>query len=621
MFQSLMLRTVTFFFCILLLWVPDANAQSGSVSSNSPCQLAAGQSTCSVNLNWSKSNTPIACLWVLSSGGLFACSGNDNDSAVWTYASLVPDILILRAHTSWDSILGSAPEIARTTVRASAPVVAAYQSSFVGQNVPATMTAGQTYAVSVTIRNDGSDTWSAAANYNLGSQNVQDNTVWGLGRVATPGTVGSGQEVIFSFNVTAPSTPGTYNFQWRMVRDGVTWFGAQTTNVAITVVAPAQQLAPTCSSVVPSASTTTGTTGTFRVYAYGVTNTTSMVFPTWGDAGGQDDLYWYPGINAGNGTWYVEVNLANHKAGAPEYGTFYTSVYMSNSTHAYVPCAATSWTRTAATPSSQFGWDYNLTKRCAKTVLGPGSVNYFSDVSECAPNDKRWTLAVQSEVQLGQSCTGGPNNQSYPINAAGSPTTFSYSSHASELGANWAANIKVNHDAYPSSCAGSNFTWFAFMDHEAHGGGPFPPIANLKSSHRLNYNHWVAPGLVGGARLILGAQFTWAGKSHLIEIMPSTLNWGDSNTHPGVLLAMTLADGTEYVQLDGPYWNLSISPTQEKVLVVPWKDLVVSMISNGWFSPIPAGQVSSVNAVFVAVEAQGRGIADLRQTDFRIYSE
>jgi uncharacterized protein affecting Mg2+/Co2+ transport len=117
------------------------------------------------------------------------------------------------------------------------PVAAAYQCTFVGQNIPATMTAGQTYAVSVTMRNDGSDTWSAATNYNLGSQNVQDNTVWGLGRVATPGAIGPGQQATFSFNVTAPSAPGTYNFQWRMVRDGVTWFGALTTNVAVTVVA------------------------------------------------------------------------------------------------------------------------------------------------------------------------------------------------------------------------------------------------------------------------------------------------------------------------------------------------------------------------------------------------
>lgn len=41
----------------------------------------------------------------------------------------------------------------------------------------------------------------------------------------------------FNFPVTAPSTPGTYNFQWQMVQDGVEWFGALTPNVAVNVLA------------------------------------------------------------------------------------------------------------------------------------------------------------------------------------------------------------------------------------------------------------------------------------------------------------------------------------------------------------------------------------------------
>jgi predicted phage tail protein len=44
-----------------------------------------------------------------------------------------------------------------------------------------------------------------------------------------PGSVAS-----FKFNVTAPSTAGTYNFQWRMIK-GTTWFGGYTTNVTVAV--------------------------------------------------------------------------------------------------------------------------------------------------------------------------------------------------------------------------------------------------------------------------------------------------------------------------------------------------------------------------------------------------
>lgn len=111
-------------------------------------------------------------------------------------------------------------------------------ASFVSQSVPATMDAGQTYAVSVTMNNTSTTTWPAGGEIRLGSQNPQDNTNWGLGRVNLSASVPPGATHTFNFNVTAPATPGTYNFQWRMVFDGVCWFGTQTTNVAVTVPPP-----------------------------------------------------------------------------------------------------------------------------------------------------------------------------------------------------------------------------------------------------------------------------------------------------------------------------------------------------------------------------------------------
>ena len=212
----------------------SANAQTGSLSSNSPCQLMVSQSTCTVNLNWAKSNTPIACLW-LSTGSLFACSGGDTDSANWQYANVSPDLFLLKAHRSWETISFSDVEIARVSIKASPPIIPAYQASFVSQSVPLTVTAGQTYPVSVTMQNDGSDTWSPGGNYSLGSQN--DNVTWGLLRVSTQGLTGTGQQVTFHFNITAPASPGTFIFQWRMLREGVTWFGSSSTSTSVTVVA------------------------------------------------------------------------------------------------------------------------------------------------------------------------------------------------------------------------------------------------------------------------------------------------------------------------------------------------------------------------------------------------
>ena len=89
--------------------------------------------------------------------------------------------------------------------------------------------------VSIQVKNTGDLTWTSAARYALGSQNPYDNGTWGFGRVALPASIAPGQTATFNFAITAPTNPGTYNFQWRMVQDGVAWFGDQTPNVAISV--------------------------------------------------------------------------------------------------------------------------------------------------------------------------------------------------------------------------------------------------------------------------------------------------------------------------------------------------------------------------------------------------
>jgi RHS repeat-associated protein len=110
-------------------------------------------------------------------------------------------------------------------------------AQFISQSVAQTMVAGQSYSVSVTMKNTGSNTWTTASHHNLGSQNAQDNTTWGMGRVGLPFSVASGSQATFTSTLTAPATSGTYNFQWRMVQDGVEWFGDLTPNVVVTVTA------------------------------------------------------------------------------------------------------------------------------------------------------------------------------------------------------------------------------------------------------------------------------------------------------------------------------------------------------------------------------------------------
>src|SRR5262249_22596339 len=104
-------------------------------------------------------------------------------------------------------------------------------AAFVTQNVPSSMTVGQSSVVSVTMQNNGSTTW-AAGTYSLQSQ---AGATWGVTRVNVSSPVGPGGSAAFAFYITAPATAGSYNFQWRMAQDGVGAFGAASTNVAITV--------------------------------------------------------------------------------------------------------------------------------------------------------------------------------------------------------------------------------------------------------------------------------------------------------------------------------------------------------------------------------------------------
>jgi RHS repeat-associated protein len=107
-------------------------------------------------------------------------------------------------------------------------------AAFVSQSVPSSMIAGQNYAVSVTMQNTGSTTWPAGTVL-LGSQNAQDNMTWGLNRIALTTPVAPGATRTINFTVTAPSAPGSYNFQWKMLEGPSYWFGAQSTNVAVNV--------------------------------------------------------------------------------------------------------------------------------------------------------------------------------------------------------------------------------------------------------------------------------------------------------------------------------------------------------------------------------------------------
>ncbi len=98
-------------------------------------------------------------------------------------------------------------------------------AQFISQSTP-TINPGESFDFSITFKNTGTKTWTAGDLYRLGSQAPHDNTIWqATNRIALPHDVAPGEEVTFTATLTAPSTEGVYVIQWRMVQDGVEWFG------------------------------------------------------------------------------------------------------------------------------------------------------------------------------------------------------------------------------------------------------------------------------------------------------------------------------------------------------------------------------------------------------------
>jgi RHS repeat-associated protein len=106
---------------------------------------------------------------------------------------------------------------------------------FVSQSVPAVMGAGKNYNVSITLQNNGSTAWQPSENFRLGSQS---GLAWNGGYIPLASPVAPGQNYTFQFAVTAPATPGAYNFQWRMIKQSAEWFGDQTQNTVVSVEGP-----------------------------------------------------------------------------------------------------------------------------------------------------------------------------------------------------------------------------------------------------------------------------------------------------------------------------------------------------------------------------------------------
>ncbi|MFA6415602.1 MAG: InlB B-repeat-containing protein, partial [Candidatus Paceibacterota bacterium] len=110
-----------------------------------------------------------------------------------------------------------------------------YDSQCISISAPSTISVGQTFTGTIVMKNIGANTWTSSGGYKLGSQSPENNLRWGTGRLSLPSSVPTGQSAVFSKTFTVPNTPGTYSFDWKMLRENVTWFGQPCTK-SITVL-------------------------------------------------------------------------------------------------------------------------------------------------------------------------------------------------------------------------------------------------------------------------------------------------------------------------------------------------------------------------------------------------
>jgi Ig-like domain from next to BRCA1 gene len=109
-------------------------------------------------------------------------------------------------------------------------------AALVSADVPRRMVSGQRYRVTLVVRNTGTRAWRREHLVRLGSQEPENNLVWGPGRIDVPRDVEPGDTVPFTFDVVAPATSGEHAFSWRVVREGVAWVGPVLRAGPVTVV-------------------------------------------------------------------------------------------------------------------------------------------------------------------------------------------------------------------------------------------------------------------------------------------------------------------------------------------------------------------------------------------------
>ena len=110
-----------------------------------------------------------------------------------------------------------------------------YDSQFIGQTVVSTLQAGQQFSTILKWLNNGSQIWDSVAGLKVVSQNPANNNNWGVSSPTVSAVTLKGQQLEIRVAAVAPRNAGTYNYQWRLVQEGIGLFGQPSTNLSILV--------------------------------------------------------------------------------------------------------------------------------------------------------------------------------------------------------------------------------------------------------------------------------------------------------------------------------------------------------------------------------------------------
>ncbi|MDH7482032.1 MAG: hypothetical protein QHH26_08695, partial [Armatimonadota bacterium] len=374
-----------------------------------------------------------------------------------------------------------------------------YSDELVSHDIPTQMNTGEVRTVHITFRNRGV-LWTEAKAIRLGAVGDSDPFTTQT-RHTISGEVGPNQTYTWTFNLTAPTTPGQYVTDWRMVRDGVTWFGA-TCSQTINVVASDSQApsvptnlsatvkSPSRIDLAWNASTDNiGVTG-YKIYRnggqIGTSASTSYVDSSCSanasytytvaayDAAGNTSGQSSPAFATTPPSEIVIDNPSCELSGVWSTGTSATDKYGADY---YFASSAVSEGKTATwRPNFAFGGSYDV------YAWWPAGTNRAPN----APYTVAWSGGSQV-VQMNQQSNGGQWNSlvSSKTFAMGTGGYVRLSNGTGQTGyvvmadaVRWvtlsvdtvAPSVPTNVAANPVSCTQINLTWNASTDNVAIGG-------------------------------------------------------------------------------------------------------------------------------------------------------